>query len=1020
MVNPRWACWVALGILVLITSYAHAQQAGSIRGMVYDKDFEAPLPVAQVQIVETGASTTTTDQGNYVLTEVPPGTYTLVFSKDGYARQVKGNVVVPAGQLVEVDAQLSGDFEEMDEFVVQDVQIGGGTEIGLLELRAQSPSLLDSIGADMISRAGASDAADAINFVAGATVQDGKFAVIRGLPDRYVNSQMNGVRLPSADDETRAVELDQFPAAIIESVQVSKTFTPDQQGDASGGAVNVVLKGVPDEFVFQVSSQVSYNTNVSGRDDFLSYRGGGLTYFGFNEDDNRQIQSEWYEPPQSTDPASPNDGFYDGAVGVKRTDAPIDYKYGVTIGGKHDLEDGVRIGGLASFFYERDSSGFRDGVDDEYVYQSSTRSLVPKRSLERSDAEFLTNLYDLEQSSQEVKWGGLGVLGVETENHELKLAYLYTRAAQDTVTLAEDTRGKYYFFPTYDPDDVFSDGNLVQGEGAAAPFRRNETLEYSERTTQTLQFSGRHTLAIFDLETADDTGAFRLLNPEFDWLFAMSEATYDEPDKRLFGSIWRPGINLPQVPPPFNQGSHGAVLPGNNINLGNVQRTFRDISEQSQQYQLNFKFPFEQWSDSEGYLKVGVFNDQVEREYDQETFSNPAAIDGGTGIYGDFDELWSEVFPTQRHYFVDSPYDTDYTGEFNVEAAYWMVDLPLTSFFNVIGGIRYESTEISTEVSPDVLENGQFGPVYYPPNSQTPTAVDPDEVNVDFAQEDALPAIGFIWQIFEPLTLRGSYTETVARQTFRELTPIQQQEYLGGPVFVGNPALQMSALKNYDLRLDYAPQPGSLVSLSYFYKDIALPIEYINQATADAGSYTTAVNYPDGELSGLEIEVRQDLGSIWENFYGLSIGGNATFISSEVRLPRSEINAVRNISGPHRTSRDATNAPEMLYNLYLIYNLESTGTEFALFYTVRGDTLVAGGGVGDSGYIPDVYETEYGTLNFSVTQKIGDYVKIKFAAKNLTDPDIQEVYRLDGEDTLKTSYTKGIDFSIGISAEIPF
>jgi hypothetical protein len=85
---------------------------------------------------------------------------------------------------------------------------------------------MDSIGSDLMSRAGASDAAAALRLVAGASVQDGKYAVIRGLPDRYVSSQMNRVRLPTADENKRAVELDQFPAAAIESIQVSKTFTP--------------------------------------------------------------------------------------------------------------------------------------------------------------------------------------------------------------------------------------------------------------------------------------------------------------------------------------------------------------------------------------------------------------------------------------------------------------------------------------------------------------------------------------------------------------------------------------------------------------------------------------------------------------------------------------------------------------------------------------------------------------------------------------------------------------------------
>ena len=75
-----------------------------------------------------------------------------------------------------------------------------------------------------------------------------------------------------------------------------------------------------------------------------------------------------------------------------------------------------------------------------------------------------------------------------------------------------------------------------------------------------------------------------------------------------------------------------------------------------------------------------------------------------------------------------------------------------------------------------------------------------------------LPAIGLTFEASDNVTLRASYTETVARQTFKELTPIVQQEYLGSPVFIGNPELGMSALKNYDLRCDIETGEGGLIS----------------------------------------------------------------------------------------------------------------------------------------------------------------------------------------------------------------
>ena len=147
----------------------------------------------------------------------------------------------------------------------------------------------------------------------------------------------------------------------------------------------------------------------------------------------------------------------------------------------------------------------------------------------------------------------------------------------------------------------------------------------------------------------------------------------------------------------------------------------------------------------------------------------------------------------------------------------------------------------------------------------------PGDADVSFDQADVLPSLGFVLTPIKRISLRGSYSETVARPTFKELTPIQQQEFLGGEIFIGNPELQMSALKNYDLRIDYTPYKGGLISVSWFRKDIEGPIEYV-QDPVNAFSFTTPLNFPEGKLSGFEIETRHHLGHFWDAMKGLSIG----------------------------------------------------------------------------------------------------------------------------------------------------
>jgi TonB-dependent receptor len=999
----RTLCWfILLAVLPRHALAAASAQSGSIRGVLRDSDFGAPLAAAQVMIVETGQRTSTTDQGNFVFSQVAPGRYTLVFTKDGYTRQVRADVVVSPGQLTDLDVALVGEYTEMEEFVVQDMlQIGAGSEAALLKLRFQSPALMDSIGSDLISRAGASDAAAALRYVAGASVADNKSAVIRGLPDRYISSQMNGVVLPTADSDKRAVQLDQFPAPVIESIQVSKTFTPDQQGDASGGAVNVRLKSIPSEGIFQVKGQLGFNDQAGGIDNFLTYPGGGVNQWGF-DDGGRNMQLDHLGHNWS------------GAAGTSTTGAPQDYKWSILAGGKHEIDDGVKIGGLASFYYERYSSFYNDGQDNSYWVKHPGDPMTPQLRQANGPDDFKTALYDTTQGKQGVRWGALGTLGLETESSTIGLTYLYTHNAEDTATVATDTRGKAYYFPGYNPNDPMGEGNKPENQ-FVAPYVRLETLEYTERTTGTLQLNGQHKLPIGAFEIGD---LFKVKSPELSWLAAYSTAENSTPDKRVFGAIWlarsyNPGI--PGLQDPYITGAlWEAYKPADNIHLGNFQRIWRDINEDSVQLAVDLKFPFEQWSGAEGYTKFGYFDNDVHRSYNQDSFSN---FDDPHQVFrGGWDDPWSADFPNENHAITASPFDVDYKGQMRISAWYGMADLPLTTNFNLIGGARVESTTISMINAPD-----QFA-YWFMPGYDEPVNLLPGEADVHFEQQNVLPSIGAVYKPVDPVTLRASYAETVARQTFKELSPIVQADYAGGPAFFGNPELQMSSLKNYDVRVDYAPHESDLLSASWFYKSVANPIENV-QRTIDGFPYTTVKNYPKGELHGYELEARQDLSLFSSALDGLAVGANATFISSQVTLPSADaaLLSQSGVQAPMAT-RDMTNAPDHLYNLYFTYDLHSTGTQFSAFYTVQGDTLIAGATTTLGASLPNVYQKQFDSLNFTLSQKLWTNFVLQFQAKNLTNPAIETVYRSPyiGADVLKTTYTKGIDLSLSLTATFGF
>lgn len=1025
--------WVFAVAVFACCAVASAQQAtpsgqmGAIRGVVYDDDFGEPLAGAVVRIAENGREATTSDQGNYVFRDVPQGSYTLVVARDGYTREVKTGVTVTPGELADVDVRLTGDFARMEDFVVQELQLAAGSEQQLMELRFDSPTLLDSVGQDLISQSGAGDAADALRLVTGATVRDNK-AVVRGLPDRYVSSQFNGVRMPSADAETRSVELDQFPSDVIESVQVSKTFTPDQQGDASGGAVNIISKSIPDDTIFEISIGTSYNTQVHGNDDFLTYDDGGVNFLGIDD-----------ERADNDNAAALND-LSSTAVGVSRDNPALDYSMSMTLGTKHEFDNGIAIGGFASVFYDRSSSYYEDGAEDSlWLFDDSSRELTPVFSGQRPNRT--TNLLDITQGSEQVQWGGLAGLGMESEHHTLRFTFLHTRTTEDTATLAEDTRGKQAFHPGHEPNDPDSPGH--DDDITDAPYQRFETLNYVERTLQTIQLGGTHTLPIPEFGLED---RFHVLSPEIGWTLSHNEAEEERPDKRQFGSRWQPdqpGETIFIGGQPFEldpvPATHFPQRPATGASIGHIQRTFESTAEEGEQYSAYLKIPFMQWSDNEGYLQLGVFDDSVERTFKQDTFSNSfnsSTSSSDVAYEAPFEDYYSDAWPTlpQANDFSAFQGDIDYNGTYDIAAWYWMVDVPFTPWLRTVGGIRFESTDISIVTDPERessivrLDGGRA--TVWDDYDEGIRATDPDTGlplgDSEFYQDDVLPSLAVVLTPLESVTLRASYARTIARQTFRELSPITQQEFLGGDVFIGNPTLQASEVDNYDLRLDLTPAEGSFLSASVFQKDITDPIEVV-QRLPDDGSFVfdRPVNFPEGRMRGVEFELRQDIGRLIDRAWldGLSVGANATFIDSEVQLPEDERGQLDSALGRNTaiTERDMVNAPEYLLNFNITYKLERTGTRLGLFYLMQGDMLVAGPGQKSGNFIPSRYQEGYGTLNFTLAQELGEHFTLSFKAKNLTDPEIREVYRSEyTSETTHSSYTKGIDLSLGLSAHFTF
>jgi hypothetical protein len=178
--------------------------------------------------------------------------------------------------------------------------------------------------------------------------------------------------------------------------------------------------------------------------------------------------------------------------------------------------------------------------------------------------------------------------------------------------------------------------------------------------------------------------------------------------------------------------------------------------------------------------------------------------------------------------------------------------------------------------------------------------------------------------------------------------------------------------------------------------------------------YLLTVNYPSGEVSGVEAEFRRRLDFLpWPGEH-LTLNLNYTRIDSSVVIP-DQVKTGLSQHGIDREERDMEGQPEDLFNAGLLFDFEPIGLSASLFYNVRGDTLKSGAAVGDQGARPDIYLLRRGTLNFSITKTIGPHFNIGVKLTNLTEESDEEVYRLDGEpDIPRRTYVDSIKTSFGL------
>lgn len=291
-------------ILILSATFVFAQN-GTIKGKILDANNKEPLIGAAAMIEGTSIGSASDFDGNYSISNLKPGKYTITSSYISYKPIAKENIIVEAGKETIVDLELESANINLKEVELVAKFNRESENILLLE---QKHSLIatQAVGAKEMSRKGISNAEAAVAQVSGVSRQDGvKNVVIRGLGDRNNFTTLNGFPIPSEDPLYKNVSLDFFGSDIIKNVGVNKVFSSNNYSDVNGAIIDISSKELVGDKELGLDVSAGLNSQISGAN-FL--KANGVNYWGIskNVQPGKSNYRTQYNYENSLDPHSVN------------------------------------------------------------------------------------------------------------------------------------------------------------------------------------------------------------------------------------------------------------------------------------------------------------------------------------------------------------------------------------------------------------------------------------------------------------------------------------------------------------------------------------------------------------------------------------------------------------------------------------------------------------------------------------------------------------------------------------------
>lgn len=496
-----------------------------------------------------------------------------------------------------------------------------------------------------------------------------------------------------------------------------------------------------------------------------------------------------------------------------------------------------------------------------------------------------------------------------------------------------------------------ADNEARRSEGSSFAFGggniQRMTLRFVERSIRSSQLAGEHALGTRNTVT---------------WSVSSAGVSRAEPDRSdlVYAQF------TPNGPYQWSDGNPDVA-----------RRTFSDLQESNWSGSLNYRLALGDGADAAA-IKVGGTYRSTDRAAFNRQFSiistlvpvGDAALPAEDIFDGRYTTGTDDVFNISN-VSADGIYDA---GE-KLAAGYIMAEVPFLDRFRVIVGGRVEDADI--RVSTALSNGGRF--------------------ESRLKNTDLLPALVLNVRLNGSAQLRASASQTLARPEYRELSPVQYLEVVGGQITRGNEALVRTLIQNFDLKWEMFPNAGEVLSVGVFAKRFDKPIERIDISTGGQ-PFVSFFNAKSASNLGVELELRKQLGNIVPALERYAFFSNVTAMRSAISLGAGQ-------SANTNSDRAMMGQAPWVANAGLS-RTGATGSTLTLLYSAVGPRIYSAGTVP----YPDVEEATRHMLDFSLRYPVTGSIELAMDLRNVLDAP----FRLTQGPLTREEYRQGRTVAFGL------